>query len=115
MHDTIIDQQELMERIGGDMELLEELLELFEEDYPELLASIQHAIEIQDGESLKRSAHTLKGAVGNFAALKAHALAFELEKKGEAGDFSDASTLLTQLESAIHEFKNALKALAPSV
>ncbi len=115
MAEIIIDHQDLMERIGGDMELLDELLELFEEDYPGLITEIQQAIDEKDGEKLKRSAHTLKGAVGNFAALKAHALAFQLEKKGETGDFTNAHNLLIQLQDAIDEFKSALKSLAPSV
>ncbi len=115
MSTTVIDREDLMERIGGDLELLEELLELFDEDYPELLNEIRQAILQQNGEQLKRAAHTLKGAVGNFAAIKAHQLALALEKKGEAGDFTNTPELVEQLTAAIQEFKSALKTLEPTV
>ncbi len=115
MSNVVIDREDLMERIGGDMELLDELLELFDEDYPDLMGEIRTAIAEQDGERLKRAAHTLKGAVGNFAAVKAHQLALELEKKGEAGEFSNATHLVDQLDAAVQEFKSALKTLEPTV
>ena len=115
MSEVIIDREDLMERIGGDMELLEELLELFDEDYPELMGEIRSAVDSRDGEKLKRSAHTLKGAVGNFAAIKAHHLAYQLEKMGENNDFSNAFMLVEQLEQAIDEFKSVLKEVTPSV
>ena len=107
----VIDREELMNRLDGDMELLEELFELFVEDYPQFLADIETAILHRDGQKLKQAAHTLKGAVGNFAAKKAFDLAFRLEMMGQEGDFQDAEPVFRDLNRAVEEIKEALAAM----
>ena len=78
-----IDTEELISRMGGDWDLLEDLIDLFEEENPLILREIKAAIDSADADKLRFSAHTLKGMLGNFSANRARELAFQLEKMGE--------------------------------
>jgi CheY-like chemotaxis protein len=109
--DDLIDKTEVMERVGGDMELLAEMAELFVKDYPRLLSEIQSSIEHGDSATLERSAHTLKGSVGNFAAASAVEAAFRLEKMGRDGDISYANEAYVVLEREVDRLGPALHAL----
>ena len=51
-----------------DPEFLAEIVNLFLETYPQLLASIEETISKKDAPGLCRAAHTMKGAVANFGA-----------------------------------------------
>ena len=109
---SVIDRGELLIRIDDDMELLGELIELFLEDYPQLMTEIEQGIAAQDAFILKRSAHTLKGSVGNFCANAAFQAAFELEQAGSAGDFTDADRKLANLKLQMARVEESLKSLA---
>ncbi len=109
--DKIIDRQELQMRLDGDMGLLQELIALFLTDYPKLISEISMAIERHDGATLKKTAHTLKGSVGNFCAKKAYNLAFQLENSGANGDFSQTKFLFDQLTQEMQRVEKALQIL----
>ena len=95
----IFDRDELLERIGEDEELMNELIELFKEDYPEKIVDIQQGLESGDAESVRKSAHGLKGSAGNlsFNALSERAKNIELAAKSEDLDTAAAEfTLLME-------------------
>jgi signal transduction histidine kinase/CheY-like chemotaxis protein/HPt (histidine-containing phosphotransfer) domain-containing protein len=75
----VFDRDEVLERLGGDESLLEEISEIFFNDVPGQIASIEGAIERGDCSRVAHQAHTLKGASGSFGAhtLQAAALAIE--------------------------------------
>src|SRR5207247_267676 len=58
----------VLARVGGDRQLLAEISRLFVDDAPRHLEGIRRALDVHDGESLRRAAHGLKGSVGNFGA-----------------------------------------------
>ncbi len=111
IHD-VLDTEELMIRLDNDMELLQELIEIFLEDYPQQMVAIANAIQSRNGQELQHAAHTLKGAVGNFCAKKAVELAFQLEKKGEGEDFENVSEVYSLLENELNKVVSALHVLA---
>jgi len=77
--DGLIDMAEVLERAGGDMELVIEVAGLFLDDYPRLLSEMEQSIEQGDREMLRRSAHTLKGSAANIAAKPVAEAALKLE------------------------------------
>ena len=83
-----LDRAALLERVDGDRELLAELIRLFREDCPAMLASIGAALERGDAAAVDRTAHTLKGSVGNFCASAAFEAARALEAASKAGDLA---------------------------
>ena len=109
--DDLINRAEVMERVGGDMELLAEMTELFLEDCPRLLSRIRDSIGCHDNAALEHSAHTLKGSVSNFAAASAFEAAFKLEKMGGDGDVTHADEAYATLEREMKRLEPALFAL----
>jgi PAS domain S-box-containing protein len=104
------DPDAALKRVDGDRELLREVANLFFEDTPRLLAEVRNAIQRGDGKALERSAHTLKGSVGNFGARTAFEAAFSLEQMGRNGDFARATEVFTQLDRQVTLLIPALEA-----
>jgi len=103
---------ELAERLDGDFDLFLELSELFFEDSAALLNKIEDSIKNKDSDALRKSAHTLKGAVSNFSAQKAYDAAYELEMAGKDNIMDSADKKLDTLKNEIAEVINAMKLLA---
>jgi HPt (histidine-containing phosphotransfer) domain-containing protein len=79
----------VLERVGGDRELLAEISRLFVDDAPVHLERIRRALDARDGDALRRAAHGLKGAAANFDADGVVAAARTLEEIGRADQFDD--------------------------
>jgi HPt (histidine-containing phosphotransfer) domain-containing protein len=109
---SIIDKTALLERLDGDQKLLGELVQLFQEDSPQLLATIRDAVAAGDAFQLMRAAHTLKGSVGNFCAHAIFEAAFQLESIGRDGDLTKAPAALATLETLLTRFGEELSDLA---
>jgi len=110
--EDILNRDELFARVDDDLELLGELIEIFLEDYPDLLAEIEAAVIAKDAAKLRHAAHTLKGSVGNFCTTGAFEASNKMEISGANEDFStvqgDYQTLLKEMENV----KNALQLLS---
>jgi PAS domain S-box-containing protein len=108
---SVFDRAAALDRVGGDLELLIELAGMFMEDYPQLLAEIEGALRNGDSDALRQSAHTLKGAVGNFSAQNAYDAAYALEQIGRSGDLSDATGAYRVLKQELERLQPLLGAL----
>jgi signal transduction histidine kinase/DNA-binding response OmpR family regulator len=73
---------ELIERLGGDAGLLKDVVKLFLEDCPVRLAAIKQAVDAQDAELIRTTAHALKGAAGTLSARGVFEAAQTLERLG---------------------------------
>ena len=58
---------------------INELIDAFLEDAPNMIAAMQTAISTQDVESFRRNAHSLKSNANTFGATELGVLAKELE------------------------------------
>ena len=106
---SVMDINSVMERVGGDKELLAELAELFIEDSQKLLAQIKEAIVRGDARVLERVAHTLKGSVGNFSAKTAREAALKLEEMGRNSELADVDQAYTRLDKEISRLCSTLQ------
>ena len=106
---SIFDLDNALEYVGGDREILEEILEVFSETYPDQLSELKKAINDGDAPIVERAAHTLKGSVGTFSAKKAHETAFRLEILGREGKLEEAAAEYSKLEQEVEELDAALK------
>jgi PAS domain S-box-containing protein len=102
------DFQTLVARAGGDVELAQELVEIFLDDCPKLLSEIREAVERGDAGGLERAAHAAKGALGYFSNGGAHAAALRLQQMGQAGDLRGAEEMLAELDESVGRLKTAL-------
>jgi PAS domain S-box-containing protein len=87
---------------------LVEIVGLFIVQTPDLLRALGGAIEQQDSESLRRTAHTLKGSCANLGAEQMATLCRDLELAAKRGTLSSARALITQIEQ---EYVNVRKVL----
>ena len=93
--------EEILDRLGGNVALLQSIVALFEEDSPGQLARIREAIAARDAGALALAAHTLKGSLLALAAERASAAALELEKIGRESRLQGAPRWFAILESEV--------------
>jgi signal transduction histidine kinase/CheY-like chemotaxis protein/HPt (histidine-containing phosphotransfer) domain-containing protein len=79
---STFDRDELSKRLGDDRELIAEVVRLFVADCPVRLAAIEAAVDRDDAERIRVTAHTLKGAAGTVGAHRLVDAARTLEQLG---------------------------------
>ena len=109
---TLIDRTAVLDRIGGDHELLRDITAIFLAEYPALLGEIQEAVAARDAKKLERAAHSLKGSVSNFGAHAATEASYRLEIIGRRGQFEEASAALSELLVQFQQLQPLLEDLA---
>jgi len=107
--DVVFDASTMLERLGGDKTLMHDVVEVFLEDTPRLLAAIHQAIEASDAEGLQSTAHELKGAAGNLAAAGVVDAARALEILGRHAAFDAAPAAWLRLETEASRLAAALR------
>src|SRR3954452_3890804 len=100
------DRSAVLDRVGGDEDLLREITSIFLDDYPNLIAEIEAAVLKKDGKLLERAAHSLKGSVSNFGAQAATQASWRLETMARKGD-------LAEVEPALQDLKEQFRLLHP--
>ncbi|MBP0017449.1 MAG: response regulator [Cyanobacteria bacterium SBLK] len=102
--------QELIE-IGGDDadELIQELVESYCEDSPQLLAHIESAIAAKDARELQYRAHTLKSSSASLGLTQFAKICGELENLGRSGNTSVNDAHLKQIRVEYQRVEIALK------
>ena len=71
---------ELLARVDNDPELLQEILELFKEEFPKSCLLLEDAVERRDMEQVQIAAHTLKGMLAGLSIMEASSLAMRIER-----------------------------------
>lgn len=92
-----LDHAVVLERLGGDEALLQEVAQLFLEEYPALMSEICAAAQDGDARRVERAAHSLKGSIANFGAEPAVQAALAVETIGRSGDLAGAQEAYAQL------------------
>jgi HPt (histidine-containing phosphotransfer) domain-containing protein len=108
------DPESLWERIDGDIELLRELIEVFSEEGPRMMARVEDAIRNGSALDLEKAGHKMKGSVLQFSATAAAAVAARLEEKGRSGSVAGAGPLVEQLKQEIELLQNTLNSMLSS-
>lgn len=99
---------ETIERLGGDEDLLRELVEIFVAQSPKLLNTLRAAISSFDAEGVMRAAHSIKGELSCLGAIAAANTAQKLETMGSKKGIAGASEMFTSLERELKAVKLAL-------
>jgi two-component system, sensor histidine kinase and response regulator len=106
------DHASALANLGGDAGLLDEVVGLFLDDGPRLLASIRAAIVANDAAALGGVAHTVSGVAGHFAAEEIVAPARRLQVMAKSGNLSGAGVAEVELGRAFDRFRIAALATA---
>jgi len=105
---------ELLERVDNDQELLRDLLNIFKEDFPLTMRSLESAVAAEDLKNAARLAHALKGMLSSLGGVRTAAAAARLEVIASAGETAslkgaledlkcEAASLLPELEAYMAE------------
>jgi len=105
---AVIDRAEALERVGGDLELLCELIEVFLQDYPRMIEEVIEGLCAADVLKVKRGAHSIKGAVGILGGKAAFECALRLETMARQGDLSQAESAWLALREALEQLRQML-------
>jgi HPt (histidine-containing phosphotransfer) domain-containing protein len=97
----VFDRASALEDCLGSEEMLCSMITVFLESLESLRANVRTAVASGTPEDLRRSAHTIKGALGTLSARTAYELAFSLEKMGKANTTSGAKELHAQFETEL--------------
>ena len=115
--DLNIGFDDLLDKVGGDTEFLQERFDIFLADSAGLLNEIKANIANGDHEALSRTAHKLKGSIANFVPSgPVFEAAKSLEFMGKDNNldsaqdgFQDLTEHLDNLHSTIREYGDNLK------
>ena len=109
----LLDRTAALERLGGDTTLLAELATLFLDDAPKLIAEMHTALAQNDAETLRRVAHSFKGASAYIGATTASELAYRLERSASEGQLQELAPLLSELEQVFLALRPLLQQWSP--
>lgn len=102
---SIFDRADALEQCLGSNEMLMQLARVFLQNADQMMAAIDTAINEQDPKALHRTAHTLKGAVGNLAAKKTYEAALQLEQMGRNNNLNGAAEGFERLRQHLRQLK----------
>jgi PAS domain S-box-containing protein len=103
------DRQSLLKAFDHDWNLFSELVDIFSNDYPQMLVTLREALSAEDARTLSRTAHSLKGMLRNFQAEPAADTALELEQKAKENQLQDLGQLIDKLEKQAAEVDQQLR------
>ncbi len=99
----------LKEAMGADY--IMEVIQAYFDETPQLLSDLGKALEKQDCETFRRSAHSIKSTSNSFGALQFGAQAKELEMMGREGRLEGAASKVETLQADYQLVKQALEEL----
>ena len=101
MDSSVIDLGALSERVGRNTELMREIVQIFFDRYPAILAKARDAVVARNFKEVERAAHSIRGYVMNFNARRASEAARELEITGRLTDACNIDMAFSKLEREI--------------
>jgi HPt (histidine-containing phosphotransfer) domain-containing protein len=107
-NDSPIDFPSVLERIGGDESFLEELLNLYFEDFSEKYNQLQKAVEGKKFNSIRELGHGLKGSSANLSLNFLREASSQMETSGKEMNIEKAKAALALLEKEFKILKDYL-------
>jgi two-component system sensor histidine kinase/response regulator len=99
-----------LRRMGGDTELLSDMVDYFLEDASPRLQDLKELIAAGNSAVASRVAHSLKGLCSSFEGEAAAQIGALVEAACNAGELSAASKLIPQFDDQIRQLSDALLA-----
>ncbi|MCI5134180.1 MAG: response regulator [Candidatus Electrothrix sp. AW2] len=106
-HIPIFNRADLVERLGGDDDGVDEFLQEFPLFLSEDIKELQIALNKQDVQGILSSAHKIKGMCANASAERVREIAYTIENAAKQGDIAKAQSLfncMQQEEKVLYEY-----------
>lgn len=102
---SVVDETaiERLAAVGGDGDLVREVIRLFEESVPGYLAALRAASLARDVKQAGDAAHALRSSCGNAGARKMAALCASIESAAKAGEWDAAEEAIAKLAATFPE------------
>jgi CheY-like chemotaxis protein/HPt (histidine-containing phosphotransfer) domain-containing protein len=110
-HDALWDPTKALQKVDGDEQLLHELVQIFLNESPKQMQSLEDAIETGDPEKLERTAHNLKGELGYLGLSDAARKALALESMGQQRSLQSAAKLFTTFQAELSAVCATMRAM----
>jgi CheY-like chemotaxis protein len=105
----------LTDFIGEEPEIIHDLVQTYRADAKKLINDLCEATAQGDANTIAQVAHSLKSSSAHLGANRLASLSFSLEKQGKAGDLTDASAQLAQIEAEYSLVDIALERISGSL
>jgi PAS domain S-box-containing protein len=108
---VVLDRSALLVRVGGDVQLLDEISGLFLHHCAELMDSARAAMAARDNEAFANLLHTLLGMFRSLSANAAQEITERLQALSLRKESAQVEAIYAQLEQEIRALKVALASL----
>ena len=92
-----------------EIDALVEVIDLYLENFPQMLQSINAAVSSGDAPALRSAAHSMKSTSGTLGASGMFELCKQLEAMGRAGSTAEAPALVSRIEGEFERVRAALE------
>ncbi len=110
---VVFDREQAIAQYGDDPEFLREIVGVLLDEMTTLLEEGEAARAARNADALARTAHRLKGALGQMTAEEAQHAALAVELAGKAEDLASIDELWAELTAAIDRLRPRLAEFIP--
>ncbi len=107
--EAVLDLPGTLDRLDGDVELVQELFNMFVREIPSRIKDFRQAITDNDMGRMEKLIHSFKGVAGNLGATKIDEIALQIEKEAQKNNRKRVVELFPSLEEAIAQVRMILE------
>ena len=110
-----VDRRTLLASFGGRAQLVKEVVDVFLEDAPVMMARLTTAARAQDVTEVAAAAHAIKGSAGLFSQGPVYESARRLEQIAKTADMSGVDAACAEVEGHVTSLMAELRALTATL
>jgi two-component system, sensor histidine kinase and response regulator len=107
--------EKLLADFDRDEELLREVVQVFKDNYPNMLSKLSNAVATGDSQEIERAAHALKGASLLFGDGPTLDALKSLEEMGRVNDLTAAAEVLSSVQHGVSNIDRELDSILSQV
>ena len=105
----VLDRASILDRLGGDEEILAMMLDMYVQDIESNCAALATALASGEAAELQREAHTVKGLLATFSDHVGADAALAVELNAKAGEVTSQATAVVALQARMREVAAVLE------
>jgi PAS domain S-box-containing protein len=105
----IFDRAVALHHVGGDPEILRQLVEMFLDQGAARMTAVEQAVGNRDATTLESAAHALKGTAATLGMPKLRDAAYTVERLGAEGRVAAAGAAVGEMRAAMDEVMGVLR------
>ena len=106
---TVFDRSGILDRLEGDAELMDEIVEIFLADVPINIQALKQALDKGSAEEIMHLSHAIKGSAANAGAVAISSLAEKAETLARNSSLEGIATLVEDLQIQFRLYSKAVQ------